>query len=213
MTLWFTARAAGLSALVLLSLTISIGALLSAGGFRQPGNRVVVQYLHRVTGALGLGVLALHVGTILADSLANVGVTGAVVPFTAGYRPTWVGLGTIAGYCLVLVAALGFARGRLATSARAAASWRAVHCAGYGAWLLAVVHGFMSGTDSGVAWVRLVYLGCITLVLGSVAARVSALARPAATHTGPPTSRPTTSRPAGSRPAAGRPAMHLGANR
>src|SRR6202012_2144991 len=107
--------------------------------------RVIVQYLHRVTATLGIGLLALHIGTILADSYAHVGVTGAIVPFTSSYRATWVGLGTLAAYCLVLVSALGFARGRLAGSARATAVWRGLHCAAYGGWALAVVHGFTSG--------------------------------------------------------------------
>jgi hypothetical protein len=176
MTIWFTARAAGLAALVLLSLTTAIGALVSGTGVRSVGDRVVVQYLHRVTAALGLGALALHIGAILADSLAGVGVTGAVVPFTSGYRATWVGLGTIAGYCLVLTAALGFARGRLAAQPRAAATWRALHCVSYAAWLLAVVHGFASGTDSGIAWVRIIYLGCVTTVVGAATARCSTFA-------------------------------------
>jgi methionine sulfoxide reductase heme-binding subunit len=175
---WLTARGAGLSALVLLTIATSLGALVSAGG-RGTG-RVLVQYVHRAAGALGLGVLVLHVGTILADSYAHVGVLGAVVPFTAGYRATWVGLGTIGAYMLLLAGALGFARGRMAASRLGAAIWRPLHALGYAAWGFAMVHGLMSGTDSSVGWVRLLYAACGAAVVGALTVRLLGRAAPAA---------------------------------
>ncbi len=183
MTIWMTARGAGLSALVLLSLSTCLGALASRraqsgsaiGARRSAENRVVLQYVHRSAAALGIGVLILHVGTILADSYAHVGVIGAVVPFTSSYRATWIGLGTLAAYALLLVSVIGFARGRLAGTPVGAKVWRSIHAFAYGAWGLAMVHGFEAGTDSGVAWVRVLYLLCLFAVLGGVGAR---LARP-----------------------------------
>jgi hypothetical protein len=175
MIVWYTARGAGLSALVLLTVTTALGALVSGRG--RPARRVVVQYLHRVCAVLGLGALVLHVGTILADSYAHVGVIGAVVPFTSGYRATWVGLGTIAAYLLVLVSAAGAARGRLAASPRAAAWWRPVHALAYLAWAAAVLHGFTAGTDSGVTWVRGVYVACLAAVAAGLAVRLAGLGR------------------------------------
>ena len=175
MTIWYVARGTGLAALLLLSITTAIGALMTAPATSPAGaaSRVVVSYLHRVTASLGLGALALHIAMILADSYAHVGVTGAIVPFTAGYRPTWVGLGTLAVYTFVLVAAVGIARGRMATSARGAKVWRWLHSAAYGGWALAILHGLKSGTDSSVGWVRLLYLACAVLVLGALAVRLT----------------------------------------
>lgn len=167
---WLTARGAGLTALVLLSLATCLGALTSGRG--RADTRVVTQYVHRVTAATGLGVLVLHVLTVLADSYAHVGVTGAVVPFTSGYRATWVGLGTLAVYVFLAVAVLGLARGRMAGSARGAAGWRALHAAAYGGWALAMVHGYTTGTDSSAGWVRLLYLLCGAAVLGAFAVRL-----------------------------------------
>jgi sulfoxide reductase heme-binding subunit YedZ len=171
MTIWLTARTAGLLALTLLTATTCLGVLAFRSG--GAGQRYAAQYVHRLTASLGLGALVLHVVTIVADSYAHVGLTGAIVPFTAGYRPTWVGLGTIAGYLVLIVAALGFARGRLAGSGGWAQAWRAVHALAYAAWVLAVAHGFASGTDSGRPWARFVYLGCLVAVGASVAARVA----------------------------------------
>ena len=130
--------------------------------------------MHRAASGLGVGVLLLHVLTILADSYAHVGVTGAIVPFTSSYRATWVGLGTIAAYLLLLVAVIGFARGRLAATPRGAATWRALHSLGYLAWGLGMLHGLKSGTDTGVAWVSALYVGCGAVVTAAVGYRLLA---------------------------------------
>jgi methionine sulfoxide reductase heme-binding subunit len=171
MTLWLTARGAGLAALVLMTLSITGGAF--AHSIKMPSTRLVVQYVHRAGASLGLGVLLLHIVTIVADSYAHVGVTGAVVPFTSGYRATWVGLGTIAAYTFVTVAALGFARVRIAGSEVGAAIWRKVHGLAYGGWAIALIHGFMSGTDSSVTWVRGLYLVCLVAGGAAIASRLS----------------------------------------
>lgn len=171
MNLWFTARGAGLSALLLLTVTTCLGALVTRRA--DPARRYVVQYLHRVCAGLGLTVLALHVGTILADSYAHVGWRGALIPFTSGYRPTWVALGSLAAYTFLGVAILGLARGRMAAAPRAARVWRALHGLGYLGWGSAMLHGFTSGTDSDVGWVRLLYLLCLVAVAGSIAARIA----------------------------------------
>ncbi len=179
MTVWFTARGAGLAALVLLTVSTSLGALITGRG--RPSTRLVLQYVHRATAGLGLGVLVLHVGTILADSYAHVGAVGAVVPFTSGYRATWVGLGTIAAYLLLVVAVVGLARGRIAGSPRGAAGWRSLHVLAYPAWALAMLHGYMSGTDAHQRWVLLLFAGCAIAVLSSLAARLASAAEPEVT--------------------------------
>src|SRR6202000_1898422 len=77
MTLWFTARGAGLSALLLLSISTALGALMT--GRTDAAGRVVWHYVHRITASLGLAVLALHITTILADPFAHVGWKGALI--------------------------------------------------------------------------------------------------------------------------------------
>jgi len=177
MTIWYIARGSGLAALLLLSISTAIGALMSGQHSTRSGaaNRVVVSYLHRVTASLGLGVLVMHLAMILADSYAHVGWQGAIVPFTSGYRPTWVGLGTLAVYTFVLVAAVGAARGRIATSARGATVWRWLHSCAYLGWGMAMLHGLESGTDTPVGWVRWLYVACAVLVVGALTFRLTRL--------------------------------------
>lgn len=170
MNVWFIARGAGLSALVLLTVSTCLGAL---GTSRfAPGARYVVQYLHRACAGLGLTVLALHIGTILADSYAHVGWRGALLPFTSGYRPTAVALGSLAAYTFIAVAILGLARGRMAASPTGARVWRWLHALAYLGWGAAMWHGITAGTDIGLSWVRLLYVGSAAAVAGSLAVRI-----------------------------------------
>jgi predicted ferric reductase len=176
MTLWYTARGAGLAALIVLSLSTSLGALTSVK-VRSAAARVVTQYTHRAAAVVGLGLIVVHLGTLLADPKAGIGAYGALVPFASSYRPNAVALGSIAAYVSILVAALGLARGRLAASARAARMWRYLHTPAYGAWVLAMLHGINVGSDRDVPWVRTVWVLCLLAVLGSVVARLSGQAR------------------------------------
>jgi hypothetical protein len=170
MSIWYVARGAGLSALLLLTATTCLGAIMSRGA--DASTRVVLQYVHHAAAALGLGALALHLTTILADSYANVGWLGALVPFTAGYRSGWVGLGTLAVYTFVLVAAIGLARARFASSPSGARAWRWVHGLAYLGWGAALLHGINAGTDTSVGWVRWVYVACVAAVAGAVTLRM-----------------------------------------
>jgi predicted ferric reductase len=178
MTLWYTARGAGLATLLALTLATTLGALGSRR-LASASSRVIVQYLHRSAAVLGLSLLVVHVTAIILDSDAHVSVAGALVPFASSYRPGAVALGSITAYLVLLVSALGAARGRLAASAAAVRTWRAIHALAYVAWLTAIWHGFTAGTDSGVGWVRLLYLACLITVPVALMLRLAAL-KPAA---------------------------------
>jgi DMSO/TMAO reductase YedYZ heme-binding membrane subunit len=173
MTLWYLARAGGLAAMVLLSVATAFGAL---GSVRRgdPERRVVWQYLHRTAATTGLLLVVGHVAAVVLDAKSHVSLEAVVVPLTSSYRPVAVALGTLAAYLFVLVALLGVFRGRLATSAGATAVWRGLHASAYVAWGLGVMHGFLAGTDSGQAWVRILDVVVVGLVVGALLVRVAA---------------------------------------
>ena len=135
-SLWFAARGAGLSAMLVLSLAAALGAAGSVRTRSVP-TRVVIQYLHRTAAGLGLGLIVVHVTTLVLDNKAHIGLAGALIPFAAHYRPNAVALGSVAMYAFLLVAALGAARGRIAASQLGAATWRALHAISYPAWAVA----------------------------------------------------------------------------
>lgn len=179
MITWYIARGAGLAALVLLTAATCLGIVMAKRGSSvQADTKVVLQYVHRFVATLALAVLGLHITAILADSFAHVGLAGAMVPFAAGYKAFWVGLGSLATYAVLLSALTGFLRRRFASSPRAATWWRALHGTAYAGWALAMLHGLRAGTDTTLPWVRWIYLACLAAVVGSVAVR--RLAAPAA---------------------------------
>lgn len=182
--LWFTARGAGLAAMLILTVATTLGAL---GSMRcwSAGSRVIAQYVHRTAAVLGLLLIVVHVTTLVLDSKSHITVAGALIPFAARYRPSAVALGSIAMYLLLFVAALGMARGRLASTRVGAATWRGLHVLAYPAWAIAIVHGLMAGTDRSQKWVVLLTVGCVVAVLIATFNRVIGLAADDAT-TAPP---------------------------
>lgn len=171
--LWYVARGAGLSALIVLTAATTLGALGSIKT-ADPANRVIVQYLHRTAAVLGLLLIATHVTTIVLDQRSHLGLRAVLVPFASSYRPGAVAMGTFAAYTVVLVSVLGLARGRLAATARGAASWRGLHSLAYLAWGLAVLHGINAGTDRSQRWMLLITLVCITAVVVGLGGRLLA---------------------------------------
>ena len=80
--LWFTARGAGLAAMLVLTVATTLGALGSIR-IESTSTRVITQYVHRTAAVLGLGLIFVHVSTLILDPKAHIGVVGALVPFAA----------------------------------------------------------------------------------------------------------------------------------
>ena len=174
MTLWFLARAAGFVALLAASLTVALGA--TASSTRRDG-RILAQLVHRSAAVITLAMLGLHAVLLVADHFVAVSVIGEIVPFTAGYRAVALGLGTLAAYAFVVVAATGALRGRLANGTRSAIAWRGVHVSAYAAWVLAMAHGVLAGTDTLRGWALVIYGLSAVVVGGAVAHRLADGAR------------------------------------
>jgi methionine sulfoxide reductase heme-binding subunit len=170
MLIWYLARGAGISAFLLLSLATAVGATIGRR-WRDPQSRIQWQYVHRAAALGGVTMVLLHVGTLLADSYANVGVRG-LLPFGSGYRPVAVTLGVLAAYLLVAVSVTGALRSRLASSPRAVRIWRGIHLTSYAAWASSALHFYLAGTDRGETWALAVLFAGIGAVLAGVMARL-----------------------------------------
>ena len=161
--LWYLSRGTGLTSLVLLTLVLLLG-VLTRNARPLPGlPRFVTAGLHRNVSLLAVAFLAVHIGTAVADPYAMTGLVDVVVPFHAGYRPLWVGLGTLALDLLLALVATSLLRHRLPTRL-----WRTVHWAAYACWPLALLHGIRSGTDSGTGWDLALVTACAAAVGGAV---------------------------------------------
>ncbi len=167
--LWYTTRATGLVALVLLTMSMVLGVLTSVRFATRNWPRFTFQDLHRRVSLLAVVFVGLHVVTTVSDTFAPIGWLAVVVPFTSSYRRVWLGLGTISVDLLLAVSISSLIRQRI--SAR---TWRALHWLAYASWPLAVVHGLGTGTDPHLGWVILLVGGCVAAVLGTLGWRLVA---------------------------------------
>jgi hypothetical protein len=153
--LWFATRATGLTALVLLTATVVLGILTSVRFATPRWPRFVTVAVHRNLSLLTIAFTGLHVLTTATDPFASISLVSAVVPFTSGYRPFWLGLGAVAFDLLLAVLITSLLRVRIRPR-----TWRAVHWAGYVCWPVALVHGLGTGTDGAARWVLAVTAAC-----------------------------------------------------
>lgn len=165
---WYLSRGTGVTALALLTLALVLG-VLTRGARPLPGlPRFVTAGLHRNASLLALALLVVHIVTTVIDRFALTGLVDVVVPFRGGYRPVWVGLGTLALDLFAAVTLTSLLRSRLPDRV-----WRTVHLTAYACWPLAVLHGTMSGTDAGRVWSVAVTVVCVAAGLGSVLWRLT----------------------------------------
>ena len=165
---WYAMRASGVVSLVLLT-TVMLAGVATVEHWRPHDRpRFVTPGLHRSIALLTVAFVALHVLAAVVDPDAQVRLAAAVVPFTAAWKPVWVGLGAVSldlGAALIVTS---LARGHLAP-----AVWRGVHWVAYLAWPLAVAHSLGAGSDADTLWLPALAGLCVAAVAAALAWRVS----------------------------------------
>ena len=161
---WYVMRGSGVVSLLLLTGVVALGILTSKRW--QPGRlpRFVTAGLHRSIALVSVAFVGLHVLTAVVDPYAVVGFASVFVPFVAGRKPLWVGLGAISLDLVLALIVSSLLRSRL--SARL---WRGVHWLAYLAWPVALAHGVGMGSDSRTPWLVGVTAACLATV-GALAA-------------------------------------------
>jgi methionine sulfoxide reductase heme-binding subunit len=168
---WYLSRGTGMAAVVLLTLTVALGLALSLKLSSPRWPRLVTNEVHRSLTSLALWMIGLHVVTLLADSVSGFTLTSALVPFAGDFRPVATALGILALYLVVAVWATTKVRDRIGY-----ARWRKLHMLAFVAYGTTILHGILSGTDTGDLWTTGIYLASVVLVGGLLAARISASA-------------------------------------
>jgi sulfoxide reductase heme-binding subunit YedZ len=166
--LWYTIRATGVVALVLLTVTTVLG-LLSSSRFRTRRWPAFAQVdLHRWASLIALVFLGLHVVTAVVDTYVEVGVLSAVVPFVSPFKTFWTGLGTIAVDLFLAVGISSALRQRIP-----ARTWRGIHWLAYACWPLALAHALGSGTDAAQLWMDATAAICSVAVCCALVCRMT----------------------------------------
>jgi hypothetical protein len=165
---WALGRGTGVVALVLFTLAIVLGIVARSGRSVPALGRFGVSDLHRTAALTGAALIGIHAGSLYLDPYAQLRLTDFLLPFTASYRPLWVGLGTLALDTVAIVTVVSLLRHRVGPTV-----FRAVHWATYALWPMALLHAIGSGTDAATMWFRGLAVLCVSAVVTAVGWRLA----------------------------------------
>jgi len=139
---WILARVCGLTSFGALAISLLTGAALRTAVLDWLGSNRSLRSLHEYTAVLWIPLGVLHVGSLLLDHTARVGLLDLVVPFRMPYGALAIGLGTLTLWIFALVAVTGWLKRRMA-----AGVWQWIHRLSYVAFGLLFLHALLGGTD------------------------------------------------------------------
>jgi sulfoxide reductase heme-binding subunit YedZ len=142
---WTTSRAAGFVALILASLAVSLGLLMSTKLIK--GRRADLLVTHEILSLSTIVAIVVHAVTLFGDQFLRPSVADITVPFVSSYKTVWMTSGIVAGWATLLLGLSYYARRHIG-----AARWRKLHRLTAVAWLLGVIHAVGMGTDAGQLW-------------------------------------------------------------
>jgi sulfoxide reductase heme-binding subunit YedZ len=178
---WITSRAAGFAALVLASLAVSLGLLMSTKLLK--GRTSELRAAHDTLALATIVAILVHGLALLGDQFLKPSLADIAIPFVSSYKTFWTSLGIVGGWGLILLGLSYYARRWMG-----ATRWRKLHRFTALAWLAGLAHALGEGTDAGQLWflamLALVAIPALALLVTRVArgggAGVGATAGPAA---------------------------------
>jgi sulfoxide reductase heme-binding subunit YedZ len=141
--LWYTTRATGLVALVLFTLVVSLGTLVANRIGGTMVGRFELNELHRSISIVAIVFLVIHILTTIVDSFVSTGLISVFVPMTSTYKRVAVAIGAV-GFDLILAVWLSsLLKVRIENR-----SWRFIHWFSWLAFIAAITHSYLTGTDT-----------------------------------------------------------------
>jgi len=188
---WYLSRATAFVSLSLLWLSMALGLGITNKMARLWPGAPAAFAIHEYVSLLGLAFAVFHAIVILGDHYIQFTLLQLLTPFsTTQYRPLWVGIGQVGLYTWAILAASFYVRPVIGQK-----SWRFLHYGSFGMYLLGIVHGLFSGTDTGAVWAQnyywysagsLIFLLIYRILASAIDKRFPQNKKPAA-----PTPRPT----------------------
>ena len=150
---WYLSRASAFVALGLLWVSMILGLLITDKISRNwPGAQAAFA-MHEYVSLLGLAFVAFHALILLGDRYVGYQLAQILIPFSSqGYRPFWVGLGQVGLYVWAIVNLTFYIRKGIGQSV-----WKVIHYASFFVFVVAIMHGLASGTDTGSPWAQGAY--------------------------------------------------------
>ena len=167
---WITSRAAGFAALILASLAVSLGLLMSTKLLK--GRGADLRATHEILALSTIVAIVVHGVSLLGDAYLHPSIADISIPFVSGYKTIWTTLGILGGWALVLLGLSYYARRKIG-----AARWRKLHRFTALAWLAGLGHALGEGTDAGQVWFLAMLAVVAIPALALLATRVLKLRR------------------------------------
>jgi sulfoxide reductase heme-binding subunit YedZ len=164
---WYTARAAGVIAYLLISFAVVLGTTMAGKTRLERWPQFAVEEVHRFAGLLVGAFVTIHIVTIAIDSWLPFSLASLVIPLLDRYRVVWVALGIVSAELLLALAVTNHYRRRLPYRL-----WRRAHYLNFAVWIAATLHGIGSGTDRSSPWLLTVYTLSIAAVTTSIGVRL-----------------------------------------
>jgi len=150
---WYLSRATAFVSLSILWLSMALGLGITNRMARLWPGAPAAFAIHEYVSLLGLAFALFHALILLGDHYIGFTVAQIFMPFsTLDYRPTWVGIGQVAFYIWLFVALSFYIRSIIGQK-----TWRAIHYLSFAMYIMGLLHGLFSGTDSSAAWAQQYY--------------------------------------------------------
>jgi methionine sulfoxide reductase heme-binding subunit len=163
---WILSRAAGTTALVLSSITVTIGLLMA--GRMASGEATERRAYHEILSLSVMVAIAVHGLVLVGDGVLHPGILDVTLPFAWGYMRLATTLGIAAGWALIVLGLSFYFRDRIGR-----ARWKQIHRFTLLAWLAGLVHTIVEGTDAGTVWYIALLVVTTAPVLVLLAIRVA----------------------------------------
>ena len=173
----------GLTAMVVLTLNIMLGMLLSTAyktktwwkNLPARVKKINILWLHNWTAYLALFLVLLHPTLLLFDSSTKFRLVDIIFPVNAPHQKIFVALGTLAMFALIIVIITTQKSIKKRMSFRL---WKNIHLVSYGTAMLFIVHGLKMDPelkDRATDWLdaeKLLCEGCFLLLIAAIWLRV-----------------------------------------
>ena len=146
---WLASRAAGIVALICITVSVGVGLAMAGRVSRRPQLARTLLSIHQQTALVGLVAIAVHGITLLGDKFLSPSFGDIAIPFTSEHEPLWTGLGVTGGWLAAILGLSYWVRHRIG-----AGLWRKLHRATILVYVLSVAHTLGAGTDASEPWMR-----------------------------------------------------------
>lgn len=172
---WLLIRGSGLVAYGLLALSTIWGLLITTGVLGRAAKPKSVTWFHESLALASVLATLVHMFVLSIDEYVDFSWREILTPGVSDWRPVAVAFGACAFYGMVVISLSFYVKRFIGMKV-----WRAIHFGSLGVFVSTLVHGVMSGTDSGEPAVIVLYAGSGALVLLLLVIRIAQqLAKPA----------------------------------